>query len=522
MRNLITLADLHDDELRSIVHLSREIKLRFLRGDREPLLQGHVMALLFEKPSLRTRVSFESLMAHLGGVTINLDNNAGWGHREPLQDFVRVLSSYVDIIVARTKEHSTVEQIAEYASCSVINGLTDHCHPCQAVADLLTAFEQFGSFDFVKVAYVGDANNVARSLATACASLNLDFSIGCPQQYQFAAEEISRLNASTSATIRQVDDAAEAVDGATVVYSDVWASMGQESEQQQRLVDFQPFQVNQQLMDQAHRDAIFLHCLPAKRGGSYGDNTFYCNAMLAQNYAYVLVRGALGFRIVADRTLQKKTNSPRPSTASTSQSQLKGLGFAMHKYHDTHRAFPGSNSTSRSNRQVVTSWREQLLPFLDERPLYHQIAQAYTNSAGDEDIPKEVPLCYASSTLTEGQRKAGLTTFLAPVGEGTLMSLPSPRLRDVTDGTSNTIMLIEVPPEFAVSWRSKEDLHIDMNAPVREIRKFPGTHFNALMCDGSVRQIPTNIDAEVFRRLLIHDDKAAVDWDAIERNGGNN
>jgi len=266
MQHLVTLADLSQDELRSIIHISREMKLRFRRGDRKPVLQGHVMALLFEKPSLRTRISFESLITHMGGRSIHLGDDVGWGHREPIQDFIPILSSYVDIIVARTKTHETVEQIVQHSSCTVINGLTDWCHPCQAVADLLTAFEHFGSFDFVKVAYVGDANNVSRSLAIACAKLDLDFCIGCPTEYQFPQEYIDDLNQSSKATICQTDDPMNAVQGATVVYTDVWASMGQESEHAKRLTDFMPFQVNEKLMSAAHRDAIFLHCLPAKRG----------------------------------------------------------------------------------------------------------------------------------------------------------------------------------------------------------------------------------------------------------------
>lgn len=266
MRHLVTLGDLTNDELRSVIHLSREIKLRFLRGLREPLLSGHVMALLFEKPSLRTRISFESLMTHMGGSSIYLGKDVGWGTREPIRDFIPILSSYVDIIVARTTAHETVEQIIEHSDCRVINGLTDHSHPCQAIADLLTAFEFFGSFDFVKFAYVGDANNVARSLAIGCAKLGLDFSIGCPADYQFESSFIDQLNESSKSTIRQTDDPASAVDRATVVYTDVWTSMGQESEQQERIAAFEPFRVDTDLMKKAHRDAIFMHCLPARRG----------------------------------------------------------------------------------------------------------------------------------------------------------------------------------------------------------------------------------------------------------------
>ena len=266
MRHLVTLDDLSPDELRSIIHLSREIKLNFLKGKRDPVLAGHTMALLFEKPSLRTRISFETLINHMGGASLYLDQSVGWGHREPLHDFVPILSSYVDLIVARTMKHQTVLDIVEHSRCSVINGLTDLCHPCQAIADLLTAFEHFGSFDFVKFAFVGDANNVSRSLAIGCAKLELDFTLVCPKAYQFDAEFIDRLDQATDANIRQTDDLDGSVSDATVIYTDVWASMGQESENEQRRQDFQPYQVNSGLMEKAHHDAIFMHCLPARRG----------------------------------------------------------------------------------------------------------------------------------------------------------------------------------------------------------------------------------------------------------------
>ena len=233
--SLVSLSDLSSDDVRSLVHLSRDIKLNFSKGIREPLLAGRVMALLFEKPSLRTRISFESLMTHMGGVSLVLGQDTGWGKREPIKDFIPILSSYVDLIVARTMKHETLLEIIEHSSCTVINGLTDWCHPCQALADLLTAFENFGSFDFVKVAYVGDANNVARSLAIGCAKLGLDFTIACPQDYHFEESEIAELNDASTATIRQTTDPVEAVEHSTVVYTDVWTSMGQEAENEKRL-----------------------------------------------------------------------------------------------------------------------------------------------------------------------------------------------------------------------------------------------------------------------------------------------
>lgn len=272
MRHLITLADVTPAEIERIYAITEDLKTKFFEGLREPLLPGRMMALLFEKQSLRTRVSFESGMIHLGGGSIMLGDDAGFGKRESIADFTRVLSEMVDVIVVRTKRHSTVEEVARYSKAVVINGLTDEAHPCQALADLYTLREHFGTLEGLKLAWVGDANNVARSLARACARVGMTMSIAAPPGYEFDRLAIKELQSETpSATVIATHDPAEAVEGAAAVYTDVWTSMGQEAEREQRLKDFAGFQVNAELMAKAPKDAVFMHCLPAKRGEEVTD-----------------------------------------------------------------------------------------------------------------------------------------------------------------------------------------------------------------------------------------------------------
>lgn len=266
-RHVLTLSDLSSDEIRQVLKVSTELKQKLKAGIREPLLPGYVMALLFEKPSLRTRVSFETCIRHLGGSSLFLGQDCGWGGRESIEDFARVLSSYVDLIVVRAKTHQSVEELARFSQVPVINGLTDYSHPCQALADLLTVEEQFGTLKGQKVAFIGDANNVSRSLAVGCAKLGVSFAIAGPKGYQFESEFIERLRKEpTAAEVVSTTDPFEAAQGATAVYTDVWASMGQESEQAERAAKFADYQVNAKLMKHAAKDAIFLHCLPAHRG----------------------------------------------------------------------------------------------------------------------------------------------------------------------------------------------------------------------------------------------------------------
>lgn len=266
VRHLLTLSDLSSAEIERIFAVTEDLKTKYESGLREPILPGRVMALLFEKPSLRTRVSFETAMINLGGGSVFLREEAGWGQRESLADFGRVLSQYVDVIVIRAKRHRTIAELAQHCTCSVINGLTDYSHPCQVLADLYTLREQVGRLKGHKLAYVGDGNNVARSLAVGCARMGMRMDVASPKGYQFEdkfheylARELPdfKLNVTT--------DPAEAVRDATAIYTDVWASMGQEDEAEARGKIFAPYQVNAKLMSHAPAEAYFMHCLPAHR-----------------------------------------------------------------------------------------------------------------------------------------------------------------------------------------------------------------------------------------------------------------
>ena len=263
MRHLRTLHDLSSDDLLEILDLAQRLKHDVNMGRRQDLLAGKVLALLFEKPSLRTRVSFEAGMAQLGGSSLFFGSDVGFGTREPIADFAKVLSQYVDGIVCRTFSQSTIDEMAQHSTRPVINGLSDLEHPCQALADLLTLRESFGGLEGRKIAFVGDANNVARSLAIACTKLGVRFGIACPEAYQFTSEFLQELG---GATVQQSDDPVAVVRDADAVYTDVWTSMGQESENAARTAAFQPLQVNAEMMRQAPETAIFLHCLPAHRG----------------------------------------------------------------------------------------------------------------------------------------------------------------------------------------------------------------------------------------------------------------
>jgi ornithine carbamoyltransferase len=249
------------------LRLSKAIKACWARGERPPLLQGRVMTLVFEKPSLRTRVSFESAIAHLGGRSVFLSSSeAGLNGRESVADVARVLGSYSDWIVTRTFSQRLVEDFVRYAGCPVINGLSDSAHPCQALSDMFTIEETFGSVSGRTIAYIGDGNNVARSLAVACGLLGNRFLIASPLGYELSAEFVERLRQTfPQGSFTLTSDPQGAVTRADVVYTDVWASMGQEAEQELRKRAFAPYQVNTALMRSAPAHAKFMHCLPAKR-----------------------------------------------------------------------------------------------------------------------------------------------------------------------------------------------------------------------------------------------------------------
>ncbi len=267
MRHVLTLFDLTAKEIERIFAITEDLKTKFQQGVREPLFPGRVLALLFEKQSLRTRVSFETAIANLGGSSLFLGKDVGWGERESTADFGQVLGQYVDAVVCRSNSHNKVEELAEHCTCSIINGLTDTSHPCQALADLYTLRERHDSLSGLRLAYVGDANNVARSLAVGCAKTGVEFAIAAPTKYQFDDEFRAKLKSELpELKLIETTDPIEAVKGAAGVYTDVWASMGQEAEHAERVVAFADYQVNAALMKHADKDACFLHCLPARRG----------------------------------------------------------------------------------------------------------------------------------------------------------------------------------------------------------------------------------------------------------------
>lgn len=276
MRHLLTLCDLSVDELRELLELAVELKTKFVQGTREPLLSGRVLGLLFSKPSLRTRVSFEAAMTHLGGTSLYLGEDVGWGKREPVNDFGRVLSQYTDAIVCRTFEHASIVELAKYCDCPVINGLTDTAHPCQALADVLTLQEETGRIDGASITFVGDGNNVACSLAIACRMLGAKFVLAAPEGYEFSDQLLAKINEIPGTGEVSIEhDHVAAVKGVDAVYTDVWSSMGQEAEKVKREKDFADYQVNGELLSQAP-DAIFLHCLPARRGLEVTDEVMEC------------------------------------------------------------------------------------------------------------------------------------------------------------------------------------------------------------------------------------------------------
>jgi ornithine carbamoyltransferase len=273
MRHLIVPEDLTAHEVEAVFAVSHDLEEKYEAGRRDALLPGRVLALLFEKPSLRTRVSFEAAMVHLGGSSLFLGDDAGFSSsRESVADFGRVLSEYVDVIVCRSKSHSTIEQLAAAASVPVINGLSDYCHPCQALADVYTLRRHVGRVAGLTFTFVGDGNNVARSLAMLCGLLGMRFVLAAPEAYQFDESFRAHLRSVVpQADIVETTDPVAAVTGAAVVYTDVWTSMGQEQERARRLADLRPYQVNDELMHHCP-NALFMHCLPARRGEEVTDS----------------------------------------------------------------------------------------------------------------------------------------------------------------------------------------------------------------------------------------------------------
>ena len=276
MNHFISLVELSPEEIWSVLNKAVALKKEWKQGGNQPVLRGKVLGMVFQKPSLRTRVSFDVGMLHLGGHALYLSpNEIGLGGRESVPDVARVLSGYVDGIMARTFAHEHILQLAEYASVPVINGLSDYNHPCQAMGDFLTILEHKGSLEGRKLAFVGDGNNVARSLLFAAGKLGVHFAIATPPGYELDGESIALAQTfadRSGATIEVFTDPVEAVTGADIIYTDVWTSMGQEAEAQKRLAVFPPYQVNDDLVAHAKEDVIVMHCLPAHRGEEITDS----------------------------------------------------------------------------------------------------------------------------------------------------------------------------------------------------------------------------------------------------------
>ena len=266
MRHLLSLDALNATEFADLLAVATYLKHRRAQGVVEHVFAGKTLAMVFEKPSLRTRMSFEIAMTELGGKAIYIrGEEVGIDVREPVQDVARVLGRYAHGIMARVFRHKTVAGLAKHAGVPVINGLCDLHHPCQALGDFLTLQEHLGRINGLKIVFIGDGNNVARSLAHACVLAGSRFVLACPQAYAFTPEDITAFGPAWGTTITQVHTPAEGVAGADVLYSDVWTSMGQEAEKAQRLHDFQGYQINEALLAQAAPEARIMHCLPAHR-----------------------------------------------------------------------------------------------------------------------------------------------------------------------------------------------------------------------------------------------------------------
>lgn len=269
MKDFLDLNDYSSEEIQTLLDLAVSIKKELKAGGNRPRLAGKTLALLFQKPSLRTRTSFEIGMVQLGGYPISLSPaEVKMGVRETPADVGRVLSGYVDGVMARVLNHEEILELAEYATIPVINGLSDYNHPVQALSDLLTIYESIGKLEGVKVAFVGDGNNVARSLMFGAMHTGIEFTIATPPGYALTEEDFDQADKlkAKGASFKAFIDPVEAIRDADVIYTDVWTSMGQESEKEARLRAFPPYQINAELVAKAKPETVVMHCLPAKRG----------------------------------------------------------------------------------------------------------------------------------------------------------------------------------------------------------------------------------------------------------------
>ncbi|MBI4761046.1 MAG: ornithine carbamoyltransferase [Chloroflexota bacterium] len=276
MKHFLAVSDLSSAEVQDLLDLAVKLKEEYFKKGNPPYFKGKVLGMIFQKPSLRTRVSFDMAMRHCGGDALYLSpNEIGLGKREAISDIARVLSGYVHALMARVFDHAHVLELAKWSEIPVINGLSDYNHPCQAMADALTIQEKFGKTKGLNVTFVGDGNNVAVSLMHVAAKLGWNFTIANPEGYDLApkaveiAQEIAKETGSKLTFLR---DPHEAVKGAHVIYTDTWTSMGQEEEAAKREKVFPPYQVNAQLVSEADKDVIVMHCLPAHRNQELTDD----------------------------------------------------------------------------------------------------------------------------------------------------------------------------------------------------------------------------------------------------------
>jgi len=275
MNHFLDISDHSSEEIQDLLDLAIKLKKDHFLGNNPALFHGKVLGMIFQKPSLRTRVSFDMAMRHLGGDALYLSpNEIGLGKRESIADIARVLSGYVEAVMARVFEHEHVLELAKWSTIPVINGLSDHSHPCQAMADALTIQEKFGKGKGINVTFIGDGNNVAVSLMQISTKLGWNFTMANPLGYDMPDGEINAANKqaiTTGSKLTFLNNAHDAVKGAQVVYTDTWTSMGQEEESAIREEVFPPFQVNKKLVGQADKDVIVMHCLPAHRNHELTD-----------------------------------------------------------------------------------------------------------------------------------------------------------------------------------------------------------------------------------------------------------
>ncbi len=278
MKHLLKLEDWSTEEIMNTLNLADQLKYEQKHGIEHKYLKGKTLGMIFEKSSTRTRVSFEVGMTQLGGYPLFLSSNdLQIGRGEPVEDTARVLSRFLDAIMIRTFEQSEVEALAQYGSIPIINGLTDYCHPCQVLADLMTIREFKGKLEGLKMCFIGDGNNMLNSLAVGALRAGMSFSAACPEGYM-PCEHIMEFGKQFGDKFQIVHDPMEAAKGADVVYTDVWASMGQEEEKQIREKAFEGYQVNKELMSVTNKDCMVLHCLPAHRGEEITADVFEAHA----------------------------------------------------------------------------------------------------------------------------------------------------------------------------------------------------------------------------------------------------